>query len=370
MQVVIQRFTNSAYGFPSRRVRRVKPIALACIHICGNNRTAAADEAKPHSGAQGEWKYASRATSKGPSAHLYVARDGFGIEAIDPARHAAWSNGDVQQPNTTNPGIRRVLAMRARGYNANEAYWEEIENVGGSSFPITQAQIESCALRVATRARISGLPINRETVHGHWEINGVHRQNCPAPRAVHEAVLRKIVARAQQLAGQAPTPQPKQQPKPTPKPSGVILRYGGTPTWRGRYRVVSSTGRQRRSPYLRADNIIATAKRGTEFQVSQTTEKGSAAAGSRRWHGNAAGTIWMHSSVIDPVKLLTPEEEAAEPPPVEAGAVGAEPEDEDPGVTSEEADEELELPDFEQAAEVEPIEVEDHDDEAPDPGEV
>jgi hypothetical protein len=261
--------------------------------------------------------------------------------------------------------------MRARGYNANEAYWEEIENVGGSSFPITQAQIEACAERIANRAKISGLPINRETVHGHWEINGVHRQNCPAPRAVHENVLRKIVARAQQLAGQtAPTPQPKPQPKQPPQPSGVVLRYGGTQTFRGRYRVVSAAGRQRRSPYLRADNIITTAKRGTEFVCSQTTEKGSVAAGSRRWHGNAAGTVWMHSSVIDPIRLLTPEEEAAEPPPVEAGAAGMEPEDQDPGVTTEDADEELALPEFEQAPEVEPIEVEDHDDEAPDPGEV
>jgi len=299
MAVVVRRFTNKAFGFPARgNRRRIKPVALACIHITGNNRTGKMDEDQPHSGCEAEWSFANRPASGGPSAHLYVARDGFAIEAIDASHHAAWSNGDVTSPSTTNPGIARVLALRAKGYNANEAYWEEIENVGGSLFPLTPAQIETCAQRVAARARLSGLPISRQTVHGHWEINGINRQNCPAPKAVHEAAVDKIVTRARAIAGAAGG---SIQGSPMAQPAGqTMFRFGGQPNNRGDYVVDVATARQRRSPFIRADNLIGSLPRGKHFHVRQTSDQGSLVAGSRRWHGNNDGTIWMHSSVISP----------------------------------------------------------------------
>ena len=51
----------------------------------------------------------SRVGSNGPSAHHDVARDGWAIEAIDPAKYAAWSNGDVAGPNTANARVAKVL---------------------------------------------------------------------------------------------------------------------------------------------------------------------------------------------------------------------------------------------------------------------
>lgn len=206
MTVVAQPLTNSAYGFPSRgSTRRVRPVALACVHITGNSRTAAMPD--PHAGARAERDYANRAGSNGPSATHYVARDGWAIEAIDWRRHAAWSNGDVASPSTANAGIRRLLALTAKGYNANEGYWLEPEAVGyGSSWPVTPAQAEAIASLVAAAAALSGLPISRETVHGHWEVNGVDRRNCPCPPAQHEALLGRIVARAIVLAGQQQQP--------------------------------------------------------------------------------------------------------------------------------------------------------------------
>ena len=195
--VVVQHLTNTAYGFPRGKPRRVKPVALACVHITGNSKTAAYTDL--HKAAQAERNYANRAGSNGPSAHLYVARDGWAIEAVD-AASAAWSNGDVSAPHTANPGVARVLALRAKGYNANEGYWDEIENVGyGSKYPVTSAQKDTMAARIAARSIASGLPINRETVHGHWEINGVDRQNCPCPPALHEPFLADVIARARAL---------------------------------------------------------------------------------------------------------------------------------------------------------------------------
>jgi hypothetical protein len=205
--IVSQLLTNSAYGFPTRGAeRRVKPVALACIHITGNERTAAYDDL--HAAAKAERDYANRANSGGPSAHLYVARDGWAIRAINAVKHAAWSNGDIRSPITTNPGVRRVLALVDRGFNANEAYWEEIENLGyGSQYPITAAQKQADAEIIAARSVASGLPINRETVHGHWEINSVTRWSCPSPS--HEPFLNDVIARANALV--AP-PEPIEEP--------------------------------------------------------------------------------------------------------------------------------------------------------------
>lgn len=188
MTVVRQLLTNGAYGR-----RRVRPFVLAVIHITGNSKTAAYND--PHKGAQAERNYANRDDSDGPSATMYVARDGWAIEAIDADRNWAWSNGDVSKPNTANPGIRRVLALRAKGYNANEAYIEEFECVGfPRTFPITDEQIQTMGQRIRERSRQTGIPIDRETVHGHWEINGVDRQLCPD--IDHEAFLLRVIAAA------------------------------------------------------------------------------------------------------------------------------------------------------------------------------
>jgi LysM repeat protein len=188
--------TNKAYGFPTRGARRrVTAPILACIHITGNRRTAANPDRRQ--AARDERNYANRAGSIGPSAHYYVARDGWAIEAIDPTKYAAWSNGDIASPNTANAGIAKVLALRAKGFNVNEAYWLEIECVGyGSTYPITKAQRQFCATRIAAIAKATGLPVNRATVHGHSDLNSVNRTSCPCPKASREAFLRDVIARA------------------------------------------------------------------------------------------------------------------------------------------------------------------------------
>lgn len=196
MSTVTALLTNKAYGFPTRGApRRIKPPILACIHITGNRRTAANPDR--HQAARDERNYANRAGSDGPSAHYYVARDGWAIEAIDPKKYAAWSNGDVASPNTANAGVTKVLALRAKGYNANEAYWLEIECVGyDSTYPITKAQRQFCAARIAAMAKATGLQVNRATVHGHSDLNSVNRASCPCSRASREAFLGDVIARA------------------------------------------------------------------------------------------------------------------------------------------------------------------------------
>jgi hypothetical protein len=185
-----QLLTNEAYGYPSRGdLRRIDPIALVCLHVTANPST-------PPATAQQERDYANRADSDGPSAHTYAERTGGGIHAID-TKFAAWSNGAVRSPKTSVPGVQAVLNLRAKGYNANEAYYREIEICGRyPSYPITEAQLQDVATLVALDSIRTGLPIQRSTVHLHSDIDSELRPNCPVPAAGAEAWVTDFIARA------------------------------------------------------------------------------------------------------------------------------------------------------------------------------
>jgi hypothetical protein len=194
MSVFEDHWNNDKYGFPDGVKRRVKrPRALACIHITGNRRTAKNPDLRR--AARDEYDHAKRKAP--PSAHYYVARDGFAIEAIDPIKFAAWSNGDIKNPDTSNRGVRRVLRLADRGRNPNEAYWLEFECVGfGARHRITSEQKQTVAEIIATHARLTGLPINRDTVHGHGDLNSITRSSCPVRAVKRETFMADVIARA------------------------------------------------------------------------------------------------------------------------------------------------------------------------------
>ena len=104
----------------------------------------------------------------GPSATAYIDRDGTIVRAIDPAKYAAWSQGDVAHPNTKLPTIAAAVAS---GVNVNEWVHESIECSGSGTEPFTDAQFESVARLVAAASRALGIPINRSTVLVHADIN-------------------------------------------------------------------------------------------------------------------------------------------------------------------------------------------------------
>lgn len=185
--------TNTAYGYPTRgAARRVDPIALACLHITANPDT-------PPATALQERTYANRASSGGPSAHLYLDPNGSGIWTIDPDKYAAWSNGDVRSPRTAVPGISALLEWRKTALpgailSANEAYDLTIEQVGRyPDYPLTLAQMKSAALVIAQRSLVRNLPIERRTVHLHSDLNTETRPNCPVPSANREAYVAKVI---------------------------------------------------------------------------------------------------------------------------------------------------------------------------------
>ena len=204
MDVVVDHWDNDKYGFPDGKKRRVEPVALACIHITGNRNTAKNPDFV--AAARDEWIFAKGAAP--PSAHYYVARDGTALEAINPERFAAWSNGDVMNPNRDNRGVERVLEI-AESHNANEAYWLEFECVGfGSRHRINSKQKQTVAEIIADHAKRTGMPINRNTVHGHADINSVTRSSCPAAAGRREAFFADVITRAKAVLNPAEKPEP------------------------------------------------------------------------------------------------------------------------------------------------------------------
>ena len=100
-----------------------------------------------------ERTYANRAGSWGPSATVYIDRDGTIVRAVEPAKYAAWSQGDVAYPNTKIP---TVTAGVASWVNMNEWVHESIEPSGSGTEPYTDAQFESVASLVAAASRALG----------------------------------------------------------------------------------------------------------------------------------------------------------------------------------------------------------------------
>lgn len=189
--------TNGAY-WP----RTLKPTVLLCVHITGNATTARepSGTSAPGQAAYDEWHYANRAASPGPSAHDYLNRDGTGIEALTPATHCAWSNGDVLGPNLSIPTVADCVR---RGINPNRICWREVECVGyGSSYPVTSAQIDTLAELVAADAKATGLPVDRSTVTTHADWNSVNRANCAFAPVQREAYLADLIAHARALLGE------------------------------------------------------------------------------------------------------------------------------------------------------------------------
>lgn len=147
------------YGYPNvGSSRRMKPTILGVIH-CTDGYSV------PKPSSTKSWTFS-------------VARDGTVYQFMDPVIAAPWTNGDIKTPDTSNPLIAGMVGSR---YNPNEFCFLTIENVayvsGGQR--LTEAQLDADRRILEWGSRVSGLPIDRRHVIGHYQINGETRTNCP-----------------------------------------------------------------------------------------------------------------------------------------------------------------------------------------------
>jgi hypothetical protein len=216
--------SNQAWGFPRGATeRKVKPWVLMCIHITGNRSTAAMPVGiGKGTGTWAEVQYMARrrtAADIGNSAHDYIARDGSVLACI-PTSIAAWNNGQLNRPNLKLDSVR-AIAERDRkdpSFNPNEAYVREVECTGyPGSFPLTKDQRETVAYLIARDSIRWGLPITRETVHMHRDLDSVNRASCPFT-GDEEAQLSRVIERARQIKADLKDPAPDPDPEPDPDP--------------------------------------------------------------------------------------------------------------------------------------------------------
>jgi hypothetical protein len=219
--------TNKAYGFPTRgNVRRIKPRVLAVVHITDNPGN------QGPTAATNERNYANRPASPGPSAHFYINRDGSAVQAINYAAYAAWSNGDMNHPNTANAGVKYLVGIHNSGYNVNEGVAIEIELVGyaKTAGQPTKEQMEAAARLIAAESKRLGIKPTRSTILTHADINSVDRRNCAFLAASREAKMKILIARV--IAIVKPpvvVPPPIEPPIDPPPPLELPKTY--TATW-------------------------------------------------------------------------------------------------------------------------------------------
>lgn len=116
------------------------------------------------------------------SSNYVVERDGTIVRVVAEA-DAAWANGWAQAlglerylPNLSNPVI---AGWWWAGVNPNLATISiEMQGRPGQAFPYSQWR--SLVWLVADVARRHGLPLDREHVIGHYEIDSVTRSRCPS----------------------------------------------------------------------------------------------------------------------------------------------------------------------------------------------
>lgn len=150
---------TSYYGYPNvGSSRRIRPTVLAVIHTTETYGV-------PMPSATKSWTFS-------------VERDGTVHQFMDPVIAAAWTNGDLRSPDIANP---LIAAMVGSPYNANEFCFLTIENVNriADGQRLTDAQLAADAAIVAWASKLSGLPVDRTHVIGHYQINGETRVNCP-----------------------------------------------------------------------------------------------------------------------------------------------------------------------------------------------
>jgi hypothetical protein len=128
-----------------------------------------------------------------------VDPEGKVYQFLDPMMQTPWTNGDIKSPDTTNP---YVAAMVGSKYNPNEYCFLTIENVcyvsGGQR--LTAAQLKADHAILSWASKLSGLPLDRKHVIGHYQVNGATRVNCPTVPADRQRVFDGVLGVEEEMS--------------------------------------------------------------------------------------------------------------------------------------------------------------------------
>lgn len=122
------------------------------------------------------------------SAHYSVARDGTISQYVDESK-AAWANGRMGNPS--------FKLFKGIAINPNQ-YTISIENEGQDLSNGTPDQFNALSALLIDICGRNNIPIDRDHIIGHYEIDSINRPFCPSP---DHSIMDKIVSR---IHGPAP----------------------------------------------------------------------------------------------------------------------------------------------------------------------
>jgi N-acetyl-anhydromuramyl-L-alanine amidase AmpD len=168
------------YGYPSSKHGRngFKPVAIV-HHICEGSLT-------------GTDSWFSSPQSKA-SAHFCIGKNGEIHQYVD-VNDAAWANGLMQDIDTS-------ISWLAKCWNDNmnpNLVTVSIEFEGKHSedptgfYHFTEEQIRACIALDAWLCETLNITPSKETIIGHFQIDGVTRANCPGPNFPFERIVKAL----------------------------------------------------------------------------------------------------------------------------------------------------------------------------------
>lgn len=102
------------------------------------------------------------------SSHFGVGKNGEIHQYVD-LQYPAWANGFVANPS---------WPLLQSGINPNY-YTISIEHEGNSGDIFTEAQYQATLALHKWLIEVLGIPVNRDTIIGHYRIDSVNKANCP-----------------------------------------------------------------------------------------------------------------------------------------------------------------------------------------------
>lgn len=118
------------------------------------------------------------------SAHYVVDRDGT-IYRVVRETDTAWANGKLVKPDLAHPLVTRWVA----GHINPNGETVSIEAAGKPSYGWSAAQVAAIAWLVADVTARHGLPMTRDAVLGHYQLDSVNRARCPSLTAEQWATI-------------------------------------------------------------------------------------------------------------------------------------------------------------------------------------
>lgn len=117
------------------------------------------------------------------SAHYGVGKDGTILQYVE-EKDKAWANGRVNNPS---------FKLYKPNINPN-LYTISIENEGKDLSLAPNLQIETLCELIKDISQRWNIPLDREHIIGHFQIDNKNRNNCPSP---DHSIIDKIVAKLQ-----------------------------------------------------------------------------------------------------------------------------------------------------------------------------